>query len=552
MAILLIGLFAAMSNVSLAQTATDTSLTNSARSNYLTYEDTARGFIMQYPSDWNKTDYPPTIGFISPAQNATDKFFESIIVTSYSLPIQNVTLDQLSHSLIEELSLKFHEFDVLSPPKETMLGAVPAYNLTYTFTPPEDLDPPMVAKPLVMQIWTVKDDKVYSISYVRAEGRINSDIDNVAKKMIGSFELLPSRQISTSEGPRTVPGNATMINQTGNNYLTYFNSTYGVQIGYPRNWKVSEYPTFDYGIAYIFPDSENETTLDLGAERLPYKEIALDGYLESRLDFSTPLNLSESNTNTTTLAGRPAYKLVYYELPFSNDSRKVMEIGAIIDGRVYQATYSTSPDRFLENLPTIQRILDTLKIVPTDKPPVPPSVNDRGFLMYENSTLGIKMQYPSGSEILRKTVLDDEDVPYDVGFRLPDEKHPESSYDVLFVEVIPLPYAYNVSESVYIDEYVPVWVSGAKESLTDFNLTKSRITTLDDSPAQVLEHTHFSPELEGEIKGLNVFAVKDNILYHIGYESTDPLAYYDHIPIIQKMIESFEILDTKGMPQEIF
>ena len=155
-----------------------------------------------------------------------------------------------------------------------------------------------------------------------------------------------------------------------------------------------------------------------------------------------------------------------------------MELGTIIDGRVYQAKYSTSPERFLQNLPVIQRILDTLEIVPTNKPPAPPSVNDREFLTYENSTLGIKMQYPLGSQILA------EDVPYDVGFRLPDEEFPESSYDVLYVKATPLPYAYNVSKSAFIDEYVPIWVSGAKEGLRDFNLTKSKVTTLDDTPAQ--------------------------------------------------------------------
>jgi hypothetical protein len=139
----------------------------------LTYEDTARGFRMQYPSDWKKTDYPPTIPiipFMSPAQNATDKFFENVIVNSYPLPIQNVTLDRLSHSVIEELDSKFLEFDVVRPPEETTLGGVPAYNMTYTFTPPEDLDRPIVAKPLVMMIWTGKDDKFCSISYTRAEG----------------------------------------------------------------------------------------------------------------------------------------------------------------------------------------------------------------------------------------------------------------------------------------------------------------------------------------------------------------------------------------------
>lgn len=73
------GLLAPVSDISLAQTDIDTSTTNSIDSNFLTYEDTARGFIMQYPSDWNKTDYPPAIpivGFMSPAQNSTDRTFE--------------------------------------------------------------------------------------------------------------------------------------------------------------------------------------------------------------------------------------------------------------------------------------------------------------------------------------------------------------------------------------------------------------------------------------------------------------------------------------------
>ena|SRR5215207_10507402 len=84
--------------------------------------------------------------------------------------------------------------------------------------------------------------------------------------------------------------------------------------------------------------------------------------VDSRVDFLHLLNISESNTNTTTLAGRPAYRLVYHELPFSNESRKVMELGTIINGRVYQASFSTILERFLQNLPIIQRILDTLEL----------------------------------------------------------------------------------------------------------------------------------------------------------------------------------------------
>ena len=99
---------------------------------------------------------------------------------------------------------------------------------------------------------------------------------------------MPSQEIDTSEGLQSNRDNTTTASQMGNNFLTYFNPTYGVQIGYPQNWNVTKYPNGD--IAYIFPRSENEITLKLGAERLPHQEIALDDYLDSRLDFSTPFS----------------------------------------------------------------------------------------------------------------------------------------------------------------------------------------------------------------------------------------------------------------------
>ena len=111
------------------------SVTNSTHSNFLTYQDTVNGFKIQYPSDWNKTNYPPNIPvviFMSPAQNATDNLFENLGVVIELLPMQNITLDQYSHGAIEQLGLESPDFNVTSPPNETMLGGVPAYNMTYT------------------------------------------------------------------------------------------------------------------------------------------------------------------------------------------------------------------------------------------------------------------------------------------------------------------------------------------------------------------------------------------------------------------------------------
>jgi hypothetical protein len=55
-----------------------------------------------------------------------------------------------------------------------------------------------------------------------------------------------------------------------------------------------------------------------------------------------------------------------------------------------------------------------------------------------------------------------------------------------------------------------------------------------------------------EERALDIFAVEDNILYRIRYQPWSATSYHDNIPIIRKMIESVEILDTKGMSPEIF
>jgi hypothetical protein len=90
-------------------------------------------------------------------------------------------------------------------------------------------------------------------------------------------------------------------------------------------------------------------------------------------------------------------------------------------------------------------------------------------------------------------------------------------------------------------------VSGVKENLTNFNLTKSRATTLDDSPAQILEFT-YSDEASVKQRALSIFAVENNILYHIRYQPLDILtSYFDIVPIIQKMIKSLLLLVSLGL-----
>lgn len=84
--------------------------------------------------------------------------------------------------------------------------------------------------------------------------------------------------------------------------------------------------------------------------------------------------------------------------------------------------------------------------------------------------------------------------------------------------------------------------------MANFNLVKSTATTLDDNPAQKLEYTYADKDMPVlDFKDLSIFAIQDNILYHIGYESRISSTYYEHIPIVQRMIDSFE-MKTNEIP----
>ena len=66
----------------------------------------------------------------------------------------------------------------------------------------------------------------------------------------------------------------------------------------------------------------------------------------------TDFNLIESNTNST-LAGKPAYKLVYTDRE-DDTNFKTMEIGTIIGDRIYFIEYIAEEDKYSNYLPTVE------------------------------------------------------------------------------------------------------------------------------------------------------------------------------------------------------
>ena len=138
------------------------------------YDNPTFGIRIQYPSDWGRLD-------LSFLQHSADIDFYPLNDTSLAknvkvqvnnLPSRNMTLEEYTNSQINLL-----EENLLESSAATLAG-IPGYKIVFTNI--EGLK--------TMQVWTIKDDKAYIITYVAQEEDYEKDLQ-IAQKMIDSFEI---------------------------------------------------------------------------------------------------------------------------------------------------------------------------------------------------------------------------------------------------------------------------------------------------------------------------------------------------------------------------
>ena len=150
----------------------------------LVYESPAYGIRTQYPDGWEiliQSTSPSSISlrFNSPQENDTDVFRENVVfeinTISNNTALSNFTTATLISYLESYPDLEFNE---LSSTNLTS-AAIPAYKLAASRTQ-DGLD--------FMQIFAIKDDKVYTILYSAERTRYSTFLP-IIEEMIDSFEV---------------------------------------------------------------------------------------------------------------------------------------------------------------------------------------------------------------------------------------------------------------------------------------------------------------------------------------------------------------------------
>ena len=144
-----------------------------AQADFTTYENPKFGIRIQYPSDWGRLDLSflgasADIDFYPLADTSGAK---DVRIQVKALPLQNMTLGQYTNTHINSIEGQILESNV------TTLGNLPAHQIVFTNIGLK-----------TMQVWTLKNDKVYAITYVAEEEDYESDIQ-IAQRMIESFEI---------------------------------------------------------------------------------------------------------------------------------------------------------------------------------------------------------------------------------------------------------------------------------------------------------------------------------------------------------------------------
>ncbi len=164
-------------------------------------------------------------------------------------------------------------------------------------------------------------------------------------------------------------------------------------------------------------------------------------------------------------------------------------------------------------------------------------------LTYENPRYGIKMQYPIGwnktelnNNVSKANTNNNGNYTKLVSFHSPYENNSDSYSEALYLTVYNLP-----SNNIPLVEYTKAKIASLQRTFTNFQLVGSYVATLAASnPANEIVFLGKVPSQGANLKMMEVYAIRGDKAYDLAYFA-EPSRYGTYLPVIQKMVDSFEI-----------
>jgi hypothetical protein len=149
-------------------------------------------------------------------------------------------------------------------------------------------------------------------------------------------------------------------------FLTYEDITTGISIQFPSDWEKSV--NLDNFVTFraqpetdtrVYPAALGLKIQDLASQNVSLQEVTKVQISELK---ATNPNLKLLESISTTLAGKPAHKVVFSATDNNQVERKAMQLWTVIDDKAILITYKAQPDKYSSYLPTIEKMINSLQV----------------------------------------------------------------------------------------------------------------------------------------------------------------------------------------------
>lgn len=149
-------------------------------------------------------------------------------------------------------------------------------------------------------------------------------------------------------------------------FLTYEDITTGISIQFPSNWEKSvnlnNFVTFrapPETDTRVYPAALGLKIQELTSQNVPLQEVTKVQMSELK---KTNPDLKISESSSTTIAGKPAHKVVFSATDNNQVKRKALQLWTVVDNQAILITYKAQPDKYSSYLPTIEKMINSFQI----------------------------------------------------------------------------------------------------------------------------------------------------------------------------------------------
>lgn len=500
------------------------------------------GISIDYPNDWYKEEYTASnyvVSFYSPYEGATDDYAEyvGIFVETAS---KGTILDAYVDAYVDELKQTYPELELIQTTSSstTSIDGQPAIRIVTTDT---DFDEDGKNDQKSLRVFTLIDGRFYVIIYDAVQGRYQDYLATV-ELMIDSVEIDSSKLAQPT---------------LGGEFLTYHNSTYGVQMDYPDNW-LAEPAVEEFSIVTFYSPYENDVDALADYMFIAYEIVIPGTSLADYTDSITKMvkqtegdNLDIIDSRQTTIAGLPGHRLTYTSFLVGIGETKITAIWTINDGRAYLFYFGALKSTYDGYISTAEKMFDSVKLTDggsgpssTVSPPIP-DLTTKEYLTYDNTAYAYSLEYPdSWLKIESNDVeVSQSSGPGSVAFSAPTR-------DAL----VSITVDYLPEIGMTLDEYTDYSLESLKKAVSLFNLLESDTSsaTVSGHPAHKVSYTGLISLLDDRlisVKVSQVWSIIGSQAFIVTYMAI-PERFDDYLEVSERAASSFTV-DETALPKVV-